>query len=410
MKKSLRLILGILKWTVVTLVAVEVMSFLFLTLANLFIYGSIWEGSRVNYDAYALFREGPRPTANNPPDPGSAKNHRTIWMFGGSTMRGSTNDDAKTIPSFLAGLLNRDQQSLSFTVSNFGENSFNSLLQTKYLQKLLIENPTRPDLIIFMDGANECVYFSQNRTAYAHHGYQRVQALIESHRRSLLGLLKPLTAAVNASFTLEMYHKLRQTVIPIRADSEELRHFVEMTAQRYDYVNEQAGFYGARFLLFWQPVLWVEDCAVAPQVRELEKDYVINKVRFAAVRHNFQVIYQALAHRLRDKPYFVDCQNILCSRTEPVYKPDGVHLQDAGRMMVARRMLEVLKERYKGLGEGGVNDHAARQSPAKPHDRCRMKALASPPGPAARRLEIPAAAPGGTICGGLYLPGEKSCH
>ncbi len=351
MKKSLRLILSILKWTVITLVAMEVLSFLVLTLTNMFIYGSVWEGSRVHYDAYNLFQEGPRPTANNPPNPASSKDHRTIWMFGGSTMRGSTDDDAKTIPSFLAGFLNPGEKPRSFTVVNFGENSFNSLLETKYLQKLLIENPTRPDLIIFMDGANECVYFSQNRTPYAHHGYQRVQALIESHRRSLFGLLKPLTAAVYASFTLELYNKLRQAVIPIRADSEELRNFVELTAQRYDYVNQQAGFYGARFLLFWQPILWVETGKVSPEIQEIEKNYAINKVRFTAVRHNFQVIYQALADRLRDKPYFIDCQNILCSRTAPVYKPDGVHLQDAGRTMVARRMSEVLKER--GLVGGG---------------------------------------------------------
>lgn len=345
MKTFLRLILALLKWAVITLVLVEGLCFLFLTLTNLFIYGGIWEGSRVNYDAYTLFQEGPRPTANNPPDAASAQDHRLIWMFGGSTMRGSTDDDAKTISSFLAGLLNREEKPRSFTVVNFGENSFNSLLETKYLQKLLIESPTRPHLIIYMDGANECVYFSQNRTPYAHHGYQRVQALIESHRRSLFGLLKPITAAVYASFTLEMYGKLRQAVIPIRADDEDLQRDLALTAQRYDYVNQQAQFYGARFLLFWQPLLWVENCEVAPQVKKIEESYAINKVRFAAVRHNFQVIYQALADRLRDRPYFVDCQNILCPRTEPVYKPDGVHLQDAGRMMVARRMLEVLQER-----------------------------------------------------------------
>lgn len=353
MKKSPRLILSLLKWAVITLAAVELMSFLVLTLGNLFIHGSVWEGSRVNYDAYTLFQEGPRPTANNPSIPAAAKDPRAIWMFGGSTVRGSTDDDAKTIPSFLAGILNRENNR-SCTVLNFGENSFNSLLETKYLQKLLIENPTRPDLVVFMDGANECAYFSQNRTAYAHHGYQRVQALIESHRRSLFGLFKTLNAAVYASFTREIYDKLRQTVIPIRADSEELRNFVEMTAQRYDYVHQQAGFYGAGFLLFWQPILWVETCEVAPRVREIENDYAINKARFTAVRHNFQVTYQALAERLRDKPYFIDFQNILCSRTAPVYKHDGVHLQDDGRMMVARRMKEILKE--KGLVEGVAKD------------------------------------------------------
>lgn len=354
MKKSLRLVLSLLKWAVIILVAVEVLSFLVLTLGNLFIYSSVWEGSRVNYDAYTLFQEGPRPTANNPPASAASKEHRTIWMFGGSTMHGSSDDDAKTIPSFLAGLLNREEKPLSFTVTNFGENSFNSLLETKYLQKALIERSARPNLIIFYDGANECAYFSQTRTAYAHHGYQRLKALIESHRRSLFGLLKPLSAGVYASFTRELYDKLRQTVIPIRAGSEELRNFVEMTVQRYDYVNQQAGFYGAKFLLFWQPLLWVETCKVAPQVQKIEKDYAINKARFMAVRQNFQVTYQALAAGLRDKPYFIDCQNILGSRTQPVYKPDGVHLRDAGRMMVAREMSRVLKERW--LAGGGAKD------------------------------------------------------
>jgi hypothetical protein len=353
-KKSLRLILSILKWMVITLAVLELMSFLVLTLGNLFIYGSVWEGSRVNYDAYTLFQEGPRPTANNPSAPEPSKNHRAIWMFGGSTMRGSTDDNARTIPSFLAGILNGEEKTRSFTVANFGENSFNSLLETKYLQKLLIESPARPDLIIFMDGANECVYFSQNRTAYAHHGYQRVRALIESHRRSLYGLFKTINAAVYASFSQEMYHKLRQTVIPIRADSEELHNFVETTVQRYDYVNQQAGFYGARFLLFWQPFLWVETGEVAPGVREIENDYAINKERFAAVRQNFQVTYQSLSERLRDKPYFIDFQNILCSRTSPVYKHDGVHLLDAGRMMVAREMSRVLKNKW--LSGRGAKD------------------------------------------------------
>lgn len=346
MKKSLRLIFSSGKWLLLALVAVEVLSFLIVTLGNFFVYGSVWEGSRVNYDAYTLFQADPRPTANNPPVAPGPQNHRVIWMFGGSTMRGgTTEDDAKTIPSFLAAILNRPENPLSCTIRNFGQHSFNSLMETKYLHKLLIESPTPPDLIIFMDGANECVYFSQERTPYAHHGYRQVQALIESHKRSWFALFKPLAVAVQASFTRELYAKLRQTVIPIRADSEELRQFAAMTAQRYEAVSKLAGCYGAKFLLFWQPVLWVETGAVAPQVREMEKKYAINTALFAAVRHNFQVTYQALAARLRDKPYFIDFQNVLCSRTETVYRPDGVHLQDAGRSMLARQMSLALQER-----------------------------------------------------------------
>lgn len=99
------------------------------------------------------------------------------------------------------------------------------------------------------------------------------------------------------------------------------------------------------------PCFWrrVETGEVAPAIREKEKEYAINRDPFATVRHNFMVPYRALAERLKDKPYFVNFQNILCSRSEPVYKHDGVHLNDTGRSMVARRLSEVLRE--KGLGK-----------------------------------------------------------
>ena len=162
MKKSLRLILALLKWAVIIILSVEVLSFLIITLINLLVYHTIWEGTRVNYDAYTLFQEGPRPTTNNPPVSGASKDYRTIWMFGGSTMRGSyAENDAKTIPSFLAGILNRGGKSSSFRVLNFGEDAFNSLLETKYLQKDLIELRPRPHLIIFYDGANESLWPSR---------------------------------------------------------------------------------------------------------------------------------------------------------------------------------------------------------------------------------------------------------
>lgn len=346
MRKACRAVRIALKWGVIGVVGVELTSFLVITLANLFVYGSIWEGSRVNYDGYTLFQEGPRGTTNNPPaNLGSSPDQRTIWMFGGSTMRGATDDDARTIPSVLAGLLNSGMEEQRFTVLNFGENSFNSLLETRYLQKALIEQPARPDLVVFYDGANESVYFSQLRTPYAHHGYQQVRGLVESHRRSFFSLFKPLNAALHASFTWELLTKLNQTAIPIDAASEELRELVERTVQRYDYVQEQAAFYGADFVLFWQPVLWTENCELLPEVAEVEREYAINKLRFTAVKENFCTVQQALAEALRGRPYFVDLRDALCSRTAPVYQHDGVHLQDGGREMMARAMHQVFAER-----------------------------------------------------------------
>jgi hypothetical protein len=116
------------------------------------------------------------------------------------------------------------------------------------------------------------------------------------------------------------------------------------TEQRYDHVHKLAGCYGARFLVFWQPVMWVETSELSPQVREREKEFpILGEPHDQA---NFLVTYQGLAHRLKDKPYFINFQNILCSRKEPAYQRDGVHLTDVGRSMVAQKMGLVLQERY----------------------------------------------------------------
>ena len=95
-----------------------------------------------------------------------------------------------------------------------------------------------------------------------------------------------------------------------------------------------AAAFGAQFLLFWQPCWWVENAPVAPEVRARE-DLLTG--RRSALRHNFEVTYDALEARLKDKPYFIDFRNILCSRSQPVYQVDGIHLEDAGRQLVARR-------------------------------------------------------------------------
>jgi hypothetical protein len=195
-------------------------------------------------------------------------------------------------------------------------------------------------VIIFYDGANDCTYFSQNRTAYAHLGYRRLRGLIESYHHSFLGLLKPLNAAMYASFSKELYDKIRQGLINLKADDPELIKYLDSAEKRYDYVHKLAQGFGARFVLFWQPFLWVETGPVPPAIRAKEE---VDLGKFAALRHNFELIDQAMAARLQDKPYFVDFRNVLCGRKKPVYQEDGIHLQDGGREIVAGQMARFLK-------------------------------------------------------------------
>jgi len=349
-KKLFRTLLVLVKWLVLALVCLEIFCFLVITVSNFLIFGHPWEGSRVDYDAYAIFLnvQGVQPTTGNPPAEAArsaGRKPRRLWLLGGSTMRGGWVKEGETIPSYLAGMLNRPGSPEQVMVTNYGENSFNSLLETKYLQKLLLETAEPPDLVIFYDGANDCSYFNQYRTTQAHFGYRSLRGLIESHRRSYFSLLKPLNAAWYASFTGECYDKLRQTMLPINPGDPALRELAVEVEKRYEHVRKLSAAYGAKFLLVWQPFLWVETGEVAPAVKEREKELTVMGARFLKVRHNFAVTYNALADQLKDQPYTVDFRNTLCSRTAPVYEGDGVHLKPQGNKMVAQALARVLEER-----------------------------------------------------------------
>jgi len=346
LKRFFRIIFFPIKWLIIAAVCVEVLSFLIITASNYIVYGHAREGSRAVYDPYTLFLQsaGIRPTANNAVSL-EADKKRTIWMFGGSTMRGATDHDDRTIPSLLAAHLNSESTGLRFRLVNFGVNSFNSLLETKYLQKLLAEGAEPPAMIVFYDGANDAKYFAEHQTPYGHHGYRRTKALIESYYRSWFGLLKPLNAAISSSFTKELYDKFNEFLVPLHAGSSEIAELADLTEKRYDYVNKIAACGGAGFVVFWQPMLWLEDCLVADSVREKEKNLLINVDKMATARQNLATPYLALAERLKDKPYFVNFRNVLCGRTVPMYQADGVHLTDEGRKEVALCMGKVLLER-----------------------------------------------------------------
>ncbi|MCX5889304.1 MAG: SGNH/GDSL hydrolase family protein [Deltaproteobacteria bacterium] len=337
MKRIFQLAFIALKWLIAGLIMLEIASFLAISLSNYWIYGQFRDGDPVHYDAYALYLEGVRPTANNP-DPG--KSRMTVWLFGGSAMRGACDDDDRTIPSYLAGLWNREELSRPATMVNCGQDGFNSLMETKYLQKRLINNPP-PNLIIFYDGANDCAYFAQHRTPDAHQGYERLRGMIEDYHRSFFGLLKPLNAALWSSFTHEIYDKMRQGVIRIDPKSKVLQQFVDSCERRYDYVDKEAAGFGARFLLVWQPCWWAETEPVTAAVRAKE-DIIMSKK--SALRDNFLVTYNALVERLKDKPYFINLQNSVTSRTKPLYQPDGIHMLDAGREIMAQHFNRVVKE------------------------------------------------------------------
>lgn len=346
-KKIARWIATVVKWLLIIAICTELCSFLIIVISNYILFGHARAGSRSVYDPYALFLQSPspRPTIGNSVSQEPGKN-KTIWMFGGSTMRGATDYDARTIPSFLASYLNAHGNGLHFTVVNFGINSFNSLLESKYLEKTLIERKPLPDLLIFYDGANDVVYFTQDRTPYGHYGYRRMRGLIGGYYGDWFGLFKIVNVAVYASFTRELYDRLHEVLLPVKPTSPELREMVDKTEERYDFINKLSNAFGMKFLLIWQPMRWTEGCAVSKAVAEKESHLGVTTDDIKSMRSNFWTTYSALADGLSGKPYFKSFATVLCGRNVPSYKPDGIHLNDNGRRAVAEAMGRMLIGRF----------------------------------------------------------------
>jgi hypothetical protein len=342
------LVWKIAKWSLVGVACVELLSFAVITTTNWVIYGNLREGPKAVYDPYTVFlmENGIWPTANIAIVENHPELSRTIWFFGGSTMRASSAPYERSIPSLVAKQLNASGKPYAFNCFNFGVNSFNSLLEIKYLQKQFIEYPIRPDLVVFYDGANDANYFAVQKTPYAHEGRERVQGVIESYYKSGLGILKPVNAAYFASFTRELLQKLLYTAKPLEPDSPEVAEFVELAVARYDFADRLCAAYGSRFLLFLQPLYWVETCpAVDATTQASERETILGRKTFPNVRENFMTVYAALERALAGKPYYVNLRNALCERTAPAYTADGVHNTDTGREAIAAAMLPALRAR-----------------------------------------------------------------
>ncbi len=367
----------VLKWTIILVISMEVLAFVGISVANLILYGHMRQGSAAVYDPYTLFlmASGLRETAYNAVSSDPERN-RTIWMFGGSTMRAETSEldeisKFHTIPSLVAKRLNERSVGTRFTIVNYGVNSFNSLLETKYLQKELIENGEAPDVIVFYDGANDSIYFVEHRNPRAHHGFRQVQAVIESYHRSPIGLLKPLTAAIYSSFSREAGDRLRQMFSPPAVNSEMLAEFARSVEKRYDYVQMNAEGLGSKLLVVWQPMAWTERCASPPpaDVQEREQTFFLDEDKYDTMRRSFTVPYERIRSSLSNKSYFLDYSNALCGRTVPAYRPDGVHLTNDGNEMIAERLAHDLAERFFHQESQNMHGHAGKYSVTRKEQR-----------------------------------------
>ena len=337
-----------LKIILLLVITVEIVSFALMTLQNYVLYGSVYSHVPVRYDPETLFLM----TDSNPPSDYNStstdpKLNRIVWMFGGSTVRCDAHwNKNKTLPALVAKFLNDNAKPNHFTVINFGENGFNSILESKYLQKTFAEQHTAPDLVIFYDGANDCFQFDEHRQPDGHIGYRRLKAFVESYRMGWLGILKHINAAIYASYTNEFIDRIRMLREPVKPDSPTLQKMVELCAARYDHLAKVTHCYDAEFVLIWQPMLWVEHCKVGKRVQQAELTTFMDIAKFPDLKDSVTTTYDKLESALWDKPYFVSFRNTLCKSSVGLFRPDGIHLNDQGNELMASVIGKLLIKKF----------------------------------------------------------------
>lgn len=263
-------------------------------------------------------------------------NEFTIWMFGGSTMRGNGSPDWGTIPSQLAELYEKNGQPAC--VRNFGEGAWVSTQEVTQLMLALKSDARKPNLVIFYDGANDTFVPYQSGKADVHMNFDTIKNQFESQRDLRQGSFGYLfrTNLVQLLFSLAMRTHQHVGDRPIPAS--DLHGLAQATVRNYfsnfEVVNGLAREYGFDYAFFWQPNLF----ASHKELFGPEKD-IRHSAKLAHLEQWVPRVYELVDEQKRD--HFYDISNALDGIHEQSYL-DWCHIVMSANRVVAQRMFDVL--------------------------------------------------------------------
>lgn len=288
-----------------------------------------------------------------------------VWTFGGSTMWGTGARDDFTIASCLSRFL--EESGVDVEVTNFGETGY---VFTQEIVRLIMELRSRPapDLVIFYDGANEAYAGYQSGVAggfmdskefestYNHLRYMQRYNFLEmsyyvsmqvlSKHCRLFQLLNEIPegkqkaaglAAKQAEFP-DFPEGIQFTEVGASMTKKELDILAKRLVTAYEassrVVEGLARGYGFKYLLLWQPVIFLEENTFNEELIDVRSNdpvlaYLCRQIRRRVANRNM--------------PHFHDIAGVLKDRTAPLYF-DFCHVVEPGNEMIAHSIMQILKE------------------------------------------------------------------
>jgi lysophospholipase L1-like esterase len=270
-----------------------------------------------------------------------------VFTFGGSTMWGTGAPDWSTIPSYLQTGMNKLKNG-PICVVNFGESAYVSTQNVLELM-LQLQAGNIPDVTLFLDGANDIYAAYQSGRAGLHENFAQIADKLERRSVPRQSWLKELLELSNLYRLAEsLGTRLRQAVSrppvlltyeTMGIDAERLSNAIIQTyLSNYRFVNDLAQQYGFQAFFFWQPHITIGAKPLTTEEWELKRSLAppLAKLYLSVYRK-----IEPLVPEYKNLSYlgaiFDNCQFLLWL--------DDVHFTPVGNELIARKMLEVLRNR-----------------------------------------------------------------
>jgi len=274
-----------------------------------------------------------------------------VFAFGGSTMWGIGSRDEHTVPSYLAKRAERD--GIPLRVTNYAEKGYVNWQGVVRLNELCAEGNI-PDIVLFLDGANDIYTKLQNpEQGRVHMNVRDFRRRFEKwHPDHHIGdWFRRYSMVHRIARALGMELQQKQKAVPSRPTSaqKQAEGVVTIYRENVEYVRNLAEQYGFKAWFFWQPLVSTK----AVQSPE-EKDYT-----FA-----FDImpdVNRIAAERIGSENIAVDLSGVFDDHPETVYI-DWAHLGEEGNRILADKMYEHLKPTLQMLVKQNMKRTATKDS------------------------------------------------
>lgn len=296
-----------------------------------------YSGQHVNVE------NGVRKTYNPGAEPPAALE---LYAFGGSTMWGIGSRDEHTIPSYLSKLA--EAHGMPLKVSNYAEKAYVNWQEVVRLSELCAQGDI-PDLVIFLDGANDIYTKLQNPDM------SRVHMNVRDFRRRFekwhpdhhigdwlrrYSMVHKIAGRLGVKL---VQRRTKAQQVPPAGSEETAEAVVDIYRENVEFVRSLARQYGFQVWFFWQPMVTTK-----ADRSEEEKKYTFAYKRIPEVNDVSREMISA-------EQLAVDLSDVFDDHPETLYI-DWVHLGEEGNRIVAQRIYQHIEPTLEILLNSGPRD------------------------------------------------------